>query len=413
MAPVAVSPRSTSPSVASNIKAIKAQRPVGLTNRAGNYNSEHYDLGALASEADYPYNDFKPSFPDVHWEPYTAIEPPKDRALFADPDKKALFGAATAVKDLTQTIGTELEGIKLGQLTDQQKDELALLVAERGVVFFRGQDDWTIEEQLALGRYWGPLHKHATTGVPARGDLDEVHVVYAHPTSDPQEKIYRGTVKHSRSDLWHSDVTYEVNPPSYTSFKLLVSPEAGGDTLWASGYAAYDRLSYPMREYLEKLTAIHSAVDQADGARRHGNTVRRDPVETEHPLVRVHPVTNHKALFFNPGFVRYIPGVPKAESDYLVQFLTNHVSTASDFSVRFKWNAGDVAIWDNRTNIHSAIYEDIGVSRRHAIRVAVRGEIPKDSEDGTSREEEYYKSKGFQVDRTLYKGQRRQSGYKD
>ena len=122
---------------------------------------------------------------------------------------------------------------------------------------------------------------------------------------------------------------------------------------------------------------------------------------------------NHKALFFNPGFVRYIPGVPKAESDYLVQFLTNHVSTASDFSVRFKWNAGDVAIWDNRTNIHSAIYEDIGVSRRHAIRVAVRGEIPKDSEDGTSREEEYYKSKGFQVDRTLYKGQRRQSGYKD
>ncbi len=105
--------------------------------------------------------------------------------------------------------------------------------------------------------------------------------------------------------------------------------------------------------------------------------------------------------------------MPKAVSDYLVNFLTQHVSTASDFSVRFKWNAGDVAIWDNRTNIHSAIYEDVGVSRRHAIRVATRGEIPKDSEDGTSREEEYYKARGFKVEKSIAKGQRRQAGYKD
>ncbi|SAM84736.1 related to JLP1-Fe(II)-dependent sulfonate/alpha-ketoglutarate dioxygenase [Ustilago bromivora] len=417
MAPVAVERRPASPEASSSKAAnpvVKKQSPRrGLTNRAHQYSSEHFDLGALASEEDYPYNDFKPSFPKARWDAYEPITPPKDRALFADPEKKALFGAATAVKDLTRTIGTELEGIRLGELTDAQKDELALLVAERGVAFFRGQDDWTIEQQLELGRYWGPLHKHATTGVPARGDLEEVHVVYSHPTSDPGQKVYRGPVQHSRADLWHSDVTYEINPPSYTSFKLLVSPEAGGDTLWASGYAAYDRLSYPLRQYLESLTAIHSAVDQAEGARRFGNTVRREPVETEHPLVRVHPVTKHKALFFNPGFCKYIPGVPKAESDYLIAFLTNHVSTASDFSVRFKWNAGDVAIWDNRTNIHSAIYEDVGVSRRHAIRVAVRGEIPQDSEDGTSREEEYYKARGFKVDKTVAKGQRRQAGYKD
>lgn len=408
MAPVATERRAPSPALFK--KPVKSKAD---TNRDTTYTSEHYDQGALKSEADYPYNDFKPSFPDVHWDDYEPIVPPTDRGLFADPQKKSLFDAATAVKDVTQTIGTELEGIQLGELTDAQKDELALLVAERGVVFIRAQHAWTVEDQLALGRYWGPLHKHATTGVPARGDLDEVHVVYAHPSSNDSEKVYRGPVQHSRSDLWHSDVTYEVNPPSYTSFKLLVSPEAGGDTLWASGYAAYDRLSYAMREYLESLTAIHSAVDQADGAARYGNTVRRTPIETEHPLVRTHPVTGHKSLFFNPGFCRYIPGIPKAESDFVINFLTNHVSTATDFSVRFKWSAGDVAIWDNRTNIHSAIYEDVGISRRHAIRVAVRGEIPADSQSGTSREEEYYKAKGFRVDRTIQKGQRRQAGYKD
>ncbi|EPQ32442.1 uncharacterized protein PFL1_00638 [Pseudozyma flocculosa PF-1] len=410
MAPIAVDQRAPSP-----LRVKSTANPKALSNANANYESEHFSAGELVSEDDYPYNEFKPSFPDVQWEPYQPIEPPTDRGLFADKEKKALFGAATSVKDLTKTIGTEIEGIKLGSLTDKQKDELALLVAERGVVFFRDQHDWTIEQQLDLGRYWGPVHKHATTGVPARGDLDEVHVVYSHPDQKltPEAKIYRGPSQHNRTELWHSDVTYELNPPSYTSFKLLVSPEAGGDTLWQSGYAAYDRLSYPMREYLENLSAVHSAVDQAEGARRWGNAVRREPIETEHPLVRVHPVTGFKSLFFNPGFVRYIVGIPKAESDYLVSFLSQHVATATDFSVRFKWNAGDVAIWDNRTNNHTAVIEDIGVSRRHAVRVAVRGEIPRDSAEGKSREEEFFRQRGYKVDRNVQKGQRRQAGYKD
>ncbi|PWN53666.1 TauD-domain-containing protein [Violaceomyces palustris] len=414
MAPVALDQKST-PQAAEKAVAVKNFAAAGSTNRSTQYLSEHFSAGELASEDDYPFNEFKPSFPEVHWEALEPIEPPTDRGLFADKEKKALFSAATAVHDLTKTIGTELEGIKLGQLTDQQKDELALLVAERGVVFLRNQHDWTIEQQLELGKYWGPLHRHATTGVPARGDLDAVHVVYTHPDAklEGENKVYRGPSQHSRTDLWHSDVTYEVNPPSYTSFKLLVSPEAGGDTLWASGYAAYDRLSYPMREYLEKLTAIHSAVDQAEGARRAGNTVRRDPVETEHPLVRTHPVTGWKSLFFNSGFVKYIVGIPKAESDYLLAFLSQHIASATDFSVRFKWNAGDVAIWDNRTNIHTAVLEDVGVSRRHAVRVAATGEIPRDSVDGKSREEEIFRARGYKIERQVQRGLRRQAGYKD
>ena len=409
MAPIAVDQRAASPP---RVKEV-AQTKVGTTNANTTYQSEHFKGYELEREQEYRWNDLKPSFPDVHWEPLQAFTPKPDRALFADKQKKSLFSAAKSVRDLTKTIGTEIEGLKLASLTDAQKDELALLVAERGVVFFRDQLDWTIEEQLELGRYWGKLHKHATTGVPARGDLDEVHVIYSHPHQKPEDKVYRGPQQHSRTDLFHADTSYEVNGLSYTSLKLLVSPPSGGDTIWASGYGAYDRLSYPMREYLEKLTAVHSAVDQAEGARRWGNPVRRDPVETEHPLVRVHPVTGHKALYFNPGFVRYIVSVPKAESDYLINFLSAHVASATDFSVRFKWNDGDVAIWDNRTNVHSAIIEDVGVSRRHAVRVAVQAEVPYFDEKGTSREEEIYRALGYEIDQAVQKGTRRQAGYKD
>ncbi|PWN43443.1 TauD-domain-containing protein [Ceraceosorus guamensis] len=375
---------------------------------------EHHDKSYLKSDDGYKYNDFKPTFPSKDWAALEPHTPARDRGLFADKEKKALFGAAKEVRNITKTIGTELVGVKLNSLNDQQRDELALLIAERGVVFFRDQEDWTIEQQLEFGRYYGKLHKHATTGVPARGDLDEVHVVYSHPDDNKSEKVYSGPLSHSTERLWHSDVTYELNPPSYTSFKLYSSPEAGGDTLWSNQYAAYDRLSYPMRQYLEQLSAVHSAVEQAEGAKKGGNYVRREPIQTTHPLVRVHPVTGWKSLFFNAGFVRYIVGVPQAESEWLVAFLTRHVATASDFMVRFKYNENDVAFWDNRVCDHSAVFEDINVSRRHALRVAATGEQPisvSQFPHAKSREEEIYRARGYKIQPSLSAVQA--VGYKD
>ena len=145
-------------------------------------------------------------------------------------------------------------------------------------------------------------------------------------------------------------VTYEIQPPSYTSLKVLTGPPrgGGGDTLWASGYAAYDMLSAPMQKYLENLTALHSANIQAVGSRALGRTVRREPITTEHPLIRTHPVTGWKSLFFNPGFFTGIVGVPKAESDAVSRYLNEVISTTQELHVRFQWQKNDVAFWDNR-----------------------------------------------------------------
>lgn len=138
--------------------------------------------------------------------------------MLADPSKKNLLSAATKVVQLTPAIGVELEGIDLRQLTDEQKDELALLVAERGVVcaliyLSRNRNDIAhlsslvlrnqeidIYQQLELARHYGPLHKHATTGIPKNG-LEEVHVVYNDSARKPE------TASFSKIELWHSDVS--------------------------------------------------------------------------------------------------------------------------------------------------------------------------------------------------------------
>lgn len=185
--------------------------------------------------------------------------------------------------------------------------------------------------------------------------------------------------------LWHSDVSYEVQPPSYTSLKLLTAPTTGGDTLWISGYDLYDQLSPALKVYVESHSALHSAVEQANDAKRAGTTVRREPIVTEHPLVRVHPVTGWKALYVNPGFTRSIVGVPKGESDAILKYLFELVATSQAATVRFKWEKDDVAYWDNRIAVHSATY-GFYPERRHGVRVTAHGEKPSYDAAGHSQQ---------------------------
>lgn len=106
-----------------------------------------------------------------------------------------------------------------------------------------------------------------------------------------------------------------------------------------------------MQKYLEGLTALHSADMQANDSRSLGRAVRRDPVTTEHPLVRVNPVTGWKSLFFNPGFVTKIVGIPKIENDAVIRYLSEIIATTQEAHVRFQWNKNDVAFWDNRVTV--------------------------------------------------------------
>jgi taurine dioxygenase len=148
---------------------------------------------------DYEYDYLKPRFPDVKWDTLKEV-PYEDRGLQGDPQFRNLLDAAEDVYDYVPKIGTEIRGVNLKTLTDAQKCDLARLVATRGVVFFRDQQDFDIEAQRELGSFFGTLHKHATTSVPTKEGLEDVHVIYTTDKSVDQRALFNPTF------LWHSDV---------------------------------------------------------------------------------------------------------------------------------------------------------------------------------------------------------------
>ena len=161
-----------------------------------------YEPGRTAVESHdaYEHHDLLPTFPNVHWDPLTEV-PYHDRGIQGHPRFRNLLDAATDVFDYNPKIGTEVHGINLAKLTDAQKDDLARLIATRGVVFFRNQTDFDIDGQRELGQYFGKLHKHATTSVPRRAGLEDVHVVYTDEKSKDQRANFTPIF------LWHSDVS--------------------------------------------------------------------------------------------------------------------------------------------------------------------------------------------------------------
>lgn len=148
----------------------------------------------------YEYEDLRPRFPDVKWPAYEEI-PYVDKGQLGDPNFKNLLASATDVFDYNPKIGTEVHGVDLANLTDLQKNDLARLIATRGVVFFRNQKNFGIDEQRELGKYFGSLHKHATTGVPKREGLEDVHVIFTGEGSPDLRALFTPTF------LWHSDVS--------------------------------------------------------------------------------------------------------------------------------------------------------------------------------------------------------------
>jgi sulfonate dioxygenase len=244
-----------------------------------------------------------------------------DRGHHADPNKSNLLSKDNAnlkVTKLTPRIGTEITGLQLSQLTPAQKDDLALLIAERGVVVFRDQDfkDIGPDAQKEFGQHFGRLHVHPV-GAHVKDHI-EFHSIYL-----GKDNLYR--LGRSASKLtttgYHSDVSYEHQPPGITLLTLLQVPETGGDTAWTSQALAYDRLSEPLKVFLEGLKAEHSGFPQAENARRDGHFVRREPVKSYHPIVRVHPVTGQKVLFVNPGFTKSIVGLKTEESEAILKLL--------------------------------------------------------------------------------------------
>ncbi|TDZ54665.1 Alpha-ketoglutarate-dependent sulfonate dioxygenase [Colletotrichum trifolii] len=321
-----------------------------------------------------PVYDEKTAFPPL--QPFEF----NDRGLVANKEKSHLLprdSATVKATKLTPVIGTEIRGLQLSQLDDRQRDELAFLIAERGVVVFRDQDfkDIGIEKQKEFGRYFGPLHVHPV-GAHVKDHL-ELHNIYLGPDNE-----YRNRSKSNKLSTigYHSDVSYEHQSPGITILTLLSVPETGRDTAGASHTAAYARLSRPIQTLLEGLRAEHSGYPQADNARRNGRFVRREPVKSEHPVVRIHPVTGQKTLFINPGFTKKIVGLKDEESEALLKLLFKHIIHGQDFQVRVKWEEGTVALWDSRITSHTAI-SDYNVHNpqeglRHGFRITTLADNP-------------------------------------
>jgi taurine dioxygenase len=265
------------------------------------------------------------------------------------------------VTKLTPHIGAEIGGVDLSRpLGNQQFQEVHDALMENLVIFFRDQR-LTHEQHKAFGQRFGTLAIH-----PASDNTPEGHPEIVTMHADENSTIIVG-------DEWHSDVSCAEAPPMGSVLYMTKTPPSGGDTLFASMYAAYDRLSDPMKKFVEGLTATHDGY-----ASYHGRFGHRVPEggfpRTEHPVVRTHPVTGRKALFVNREFTKRINGLGKLESDALLDMLWRHAETP-EFHCRFHWQPNSVAFWDNRCAQHHALW-DYYPHTRHGHRVMIEGDRP-------------------------------------
>jgi len=322
---------------------------------------------------------------------------------------------AYARSNATPTIGTEFaRGVQLSELlkSDEAIKDLAILISQRQVVFFRDQDI-QIDDQKILGQKLGELsgkpessklHVHPITEETSELG-DEVSII----SSDRRGEYERQDRSKLSAANWHADITFEPVPSDYAILKIHTLPTingdvTGGDTLWASGYEVYDRISPSFAKYLETLEAVHEARFFQVIAKSLGNKLRDgirgspgnvgEHLEAIHPVIRTNPVTGWKSVFVNPNFTKRILGVTRDESDTILKYLFSLVQLNHDLQVRFKWEKNSVAIWDNRSAYHTATF-DYGNERRIGDRVVSLGEKPYLDPKSQSRRDALGLAKAF------------------
>jgi len=277
-------------------------------------------------------------------------------------EPKASSYDTITVDKLTPIIGAEIGGIDLGApLSNRQQDEIHRAVAENLVIFFRDQTI-TPEQHLAFGRLFGELHMHPAA--PHEEGMPELMKVHADKNS-----------LRANGQGWHSDVSCDPEPPMGTILYIKQCPPSGGDTLFASMYAAYDALSERLKTYLEGLTAIHDGEHVYRGLYDNDGQIDK-PVypRAEHRVIRTHPVTGKKALYVNCTFTTRILGIPEDESAGILRYLYGHMENPL-FQCRFRWQPNSIAFWDNRCTQHLALW-DYWPHTRSGNRVTIKGDKP-------------------------------------
>lgn len=272
---------------------------------------------------------------------------------------------AIEVRPLTATVGAEILGVDLRQPLDSgavRSIENALL--EHGVIFFRGQDI-DAAQQKRFARHFGKI---SIPPFAPRYGTDPEFIV-----------LDQLSPKGEGADAWHSDNTFMQEPPMGSILKAVQLPSVGGDTCFASMFAAYEALSEPIRRLIDGLEAIHDLTKPLQKAIAAGHSAA-DLAELQakwppvrHPVVRTHPVSGRKALFVNANSTTELLGLTERESDLLLPFLIDHARDPL-FQCRFRWDTNSIAFWDNRSVQHYAV-PDYG-ERRIMHRVTLAGDRP-------------------------------------
>jgi len=270
-----------------------------------------------------------------------------------------------SVNRIAGALGAEVEGVLLGRLHEDTFAQVRRAFLEHQVLFFRDQEI-TREEHKNFGRRFGTLQIH-----PFLQQLKDL--------GHPEFVVLESDAEHPYvAEAWHSDVTFVDSPPLGSVLKCITAPEFGGDTMWASMYAAYEALSDKMQHLLSDLVAIHdtSRTFSRDDYRADRTGTSQPPklISAEHPVVRTHPETGRKGLFVNSTFTASIKGMKTAESNALLFFLYRHIETP-DFTCRFRWRPNSIAMWDNRCTQHRVCADNKRAPRRME-RITIDGDRP-------------------------------------
>lgn len=272
------------------------------------------------------------------------------------------------IQPLGPAIGALVTGIRLADpLTPEHREGLLAALLQHHVLFFEEQPI-TPAQQRDLAAHFGELH---------------IHPIYPHVADVPEIIVLdTSTANLPDNDNWHTDVTFQRRPPMGALLSAKLLPPSGGDTLWASGVAAFEALSPRFQALLDGLTAEHDML-QSFPAHRFARTpeeklrwdaarVNNPPVV--HPVVRTHPVTGRKGLFVNEGFTTRILELSAKESDAILSYLITHIAKP-EFTVRWRWKPNDFAFWDNCLTQHYAT-ADYLPHRRVMNRATIVGDVP-------------------------------------
>jgi alpha-ketoglutarate-dependent taurine dioxygenase len=270
------------------------------------------------------------------------------------------------VRRIAGALGAEVDGVDLSKpLSGTEVTQLRQAWLEHLVLFFRDQP-LSSEQYLAFAQYFGtPTDYPLLKGIDGFPKIIEVKKL-------EHERVNFG-------GLWHSDTTYLARPPMASMLLARETPPHGGDTLFANMYLAWEALSDGMRRMLQSLKAVNSS-SKANASKTREDRVREDgkaasEFSAEHPVARTHPETGRIALYVNPGHTVRFADMTEEESQPLLEQLFRH-QVRPEFTCRFSWRPGSIAIWDNRCTQHNPVNDYHGY-RRVMHRITLSGDVPR------------------------------------